>query len=691
MERHDLIVEIGLEEMPALFLPGALAQLGELAANALAEARLDFRELKTYGAPRRLALYGVGVAARQGDLFLKVRGPALKAAYDESGAPTRALEGFARGQGVPLSSLTRGEVKGVPYVYADKIEEGQEAGAVLPGLLAACLGKLSFPKSMRWGGGEFRFARPVRWLLALYDGRVLPLEFGGCQAGESTRGHRFLADRPIPLAEPGQYLAKLEEAWVLVDQDRRREIIRRQVTELAAAQGGRVRENPALLEEVTYLVEYPTAFFGRIEDKYMDLPPEVLITSMEANQRYFPVHSATGALLPGFIALRDGGTEHLDTVRAGNEKVLRARLEDAAFFWTEDQKTTLAARRPALDRVVFLEGLGSMGDKSKRLVDLTGWLGQHLGLDNWIGARAQRAASLAKSDLVTLLVNEFPELQGVVGGKIALAAGEEEKVAQAIGEHYLPRHGGDALPASPEGALVALADKTDNITGCFLAGLIPSGSQDPYALRRQAQAVVNIILEKELPLSLTPFINESHRLYQEQFPLAKNSVVLLAEVLDFFGQRLRFSLSEGGISYDVIDAVLAAGFDQPREVVKRARALRAFRGEADFAALLTAYTRAANLAGKGGGQPLRQELLVEPAEQDLLLGIGRARQDIAAAGGDYANAFRALAQLRPRVDAFFDAVLVMDPDLEIRAARLALLTGVVALLDGIADLAKIVE
>ena len=690
MERHDLLLEIGVEEMPAHFMPGVLAQLKDLAAAGLLEARLEFAELRTFGAPRRVALYVQELAAAQRDLAVKTRGPAAKVAYDAQGNPTKALLGFARGQGVEIDSVIQEEVKGVPYIFAQKTEKGRPAAEVLPELLGTVLNKLSFPKSMRWGSGELRFARPIRWLLALYGSQVLPLEFGGIRAGTSTRGHRFLTREPITVEEPSQYLSRLEEAWVIADQDRRRELIRQQVVELAAAHGGKVPENPELLEEVTYLVEFPTALYGSIDEEYMQLPAEVLITSMREHQRYFPVTDEKGALLPGFIAVRSGTREHLDTVRAGNEKVLRARLDDAAFFWTEDQKISLAARRASLDRVIFLESLGSIGDKVERLVGLTGWLAEHLGAEAWVKARAQRAASLAKSDLVTQMVNEFPELQGIMGGKYALAAGEEEAVAQAIGEHYQPRFAGDALPQTKEGILVALADKIDIICGCFIADLIPTGSQDPYALRRQAQAICNLALEKELPLSLTALVAETYSLYEGKFPLAKALDTVQAEIMDFFRQRLRFTLTEAGITYDVIEAVLAAGIDQPAEVGKRALALAAFRQQEDFAALLTAYIRAANLAQKGEGGVVREAMFTEQAERDLWAGIQQARQEIAAAGDDYAAAFQVMADLRPAVDAFFDALMVMAEDPEIRRTRLALLAAVVALMNGIADLSKIV-
>ena len=691
MERNDLLLEVGLEEMPAGFIPSALSQLQHLAETSLVEARLDHRGVRTYGAPRRLTLYVEGLASQQEDLTLKIRGPAAKVAFDDLGNPSKALLGFARSQGVEIGALVQEEVRGALYTFAVKTEKGRSAEEVLPALLESCLTKLSFPKSMRWGDGGFRFARPLRWLLALYGKQVLPMKFAGVEAGNSTRGHRFLVTGPVAIDEPSQYLSRLEAAWVIADQHRRRELIRKQTEQLAAALGGKVPDDPGLLEEVTHLLEFPTGFIGAIDEKYMGLPEEVLTTSMKEHQRYFPIMDSRGALLPGFIAFRSGTEDHLDTVRAGNERVLRARLADASFFWTEDQKATLSSRRALLDRVVYLEGLGSMGDKVTRLVELVEWLGIHLGKDTWVQARAQRAASLAKSDLVTLMVNEFPELQGIMGSKYALAAGEEREVARAIAEHYHPRFAGDALPVSAEGMLVALADKMDNICGCYLTNLIPSGSQDPYALRRQAQAICNLALEREPGLSLSGFIEIAYRVYASKFPLTKSLDTLKAEVGEFFRQRLHFLISETGVSYDTIEAVLAAGFDKLGEVGKRAQALAAFRREEGFSALLTAYTRAANLAQKGDQVPIREELLADPAEKHLWAGIIEARKGIAAAGGDYAASFKALAALRPTVDNFFDAVLVMAEDRDIRALRLALLGEIVALMDGIADLSKIVE
>lgn len=686
----QLLLEVGMEEAPARFMAATLAQLKDLAAAGLSEARLSYTGLEVFGTPRRLTLFVRELDLQQRDLQESVRGPAVKAAYDQEGKPTKALLGFARGQGIEPGAVRQVEERGVEYIYAERLVKGQPAATVLPSVLETCLKKLTFPKPMRWGGA-YRFIRPVRWLLALYGNEVLPMEFCGIKASNQTWGHRFLTRGPLAVEEPSRYFNVLERNWVIVDQERRRKLIAEKTTQLARANGGKVKEEPGLLEEITYLVEHPTGFLGGVDLKYMELPVEVLTTSMRKHQRYFPIVDDAGALLPGFIGFRSGTDEHLSVVKAGNEKVLRARLEDASFFWQEDQKQSLAARLPELDRVVYLEGLGSVGDKVRRLVRLVGWLGEHLGFEPWVIARAQRAANLAKSDLVTAMVNEFPELQGIMGERYALAAGEEAEVAQAIGEHYRPGFAGDSLPQTQEGTLVALADKADNLCGCFLAGFIPSGSQDPYGLRRQAQAICSLAIATALPLSLKALVGASYNLYQEQFPPAKEEAALTAELMVFFRQRLQHILREQQVEYDVIDAVLAAGFAQPAAVAKRAAALTSFRQQQEFGALLTAYSRAANLAQKSSQTPVDEELLKERAEKDLWQEILRAREKIAARAEDYPAVLQVMADLRPAVDVFFDDVLVMVEEPTVRENRLGLLGAVAALMEGVADLSKIVQ
>ena len=691
MAKRDLLLEIGLEEMPAQFMPPALVQLQELASKGLAEARLEHGAINTYGTPRRIALLVQGLATEQEDLAVRARGPSVQMAYDDDGNPTKALLGFARGQGVEVGDIFQEEVNGVPYVFAHRVEKGLPTAQVLPSVLHNWLTGLSFPKPMRWGWGEMRFARPIRWLVAMLGQEVLPLEVGGIRSGNQSRGHRFFFPQPITLKQPHKYLAKLEEAGVIADSNRRRDMIWQQVSELAQAKGGIVLRDRDLLEEVTYLVEYPTALWGAMAEKYMELPAEVLITSMKEHQRYFPVLDAQGSLLPGFIAVASGRPQHLDMIRAGNEKVLRARLDDADFFWREDQKLSMDALVARLEKVVFLERLGSVGHRTQRLMAITAWLAEHLRVSPKVKAWAQRGAYLAKADLTTHMVNEFPELQGIMGEKYALLAGEDKEAAQAVREHYLPRFAGDSLPESSAGTLLALADKMDLIVGCFCLGLIPTGSQDPYGLRRQAQGFCLMAMEGQLSLSLSALVEQIYLCYEEKYTLERSLDQLQDDVRDFFAQRLRFLLGEKGISYDVLDAVLTAGIDQPAQVRQRALALTAFRDQADFAALLTAYTRAANLASKGDGGEVIADYFEDPAEAQLWTGIQSARRGIAAAGTDYIAIFQVMADLRPAIDTFFDAVMVMAEAADIRRNRLALLAAVVALMDGIANLSKIVE
>ncbi|ABZ85008.1 glycyl-tRNA synthetase, beta subunit [Heliomicrobium modesticaldum Ice1] len=691
MNSRDLLLEIGTEEIPAKFIPSALAQLRQLAEKGLQEARLAYGAVETYGTPRRLTLYVKQVAAQQEDLRLEVKGPAVKAGFDKEGNPTKAAQGFARSQGVDVSALVTRDLAGVPYLYALRTESGRPARDVLPQLLQGCISGLSFPKPMRWAWGETRFARPIRWIVALYGEEVIPVEVEGVQAGRTTYGHRFLGGGPIELTRPSEYLERLEKAYVIADPHKRKAMIWKQITELAAAVGGQVAEDEGLLDEINYLVEYPTALCGEVDADYMHLPEAVLITPMKEHQRYFPVKSPSGGLLPTFITVRNGTAEHLSIVRAGNEKVLRARLADAAFFYAEDQKTPLDAQKEKLKKIVFQESLGTVYERVEREQALTAFLADCMNVPAVLREGALRAAELAKADLVTHMVYEFPELQGIMGERYALLSGEAPEVAQAIREHYQPRFSGDAVPSTMEGTLVALADKIDAIVGCFSIGIIPTGSQDPYALRRQAQGVCQIIMRGNLPLSLAAVIEKSYNLYAAAGRPTRSLEETQKDLLEFFRQRLRFLLGEEGIRYDTIDAVLAEGFDQPAEVLKRAKALSDFRQAEAFSALITAYTRAANLAKKGGSEPIRPDLFEQATEGELYKALQAAEEQVRQADGDYSTILAAVAALRPAVDAFFDAVMVMADEPVIRENRLALLNGVIGLTRGVADLSKLVD
>ncbi|MHB8918801.1 MAG: glycine--tRNA ligase subunit beta, partial [Desulfocucumaceae bacterium] len=491
----DFLLEIGTEEMPARFVGPALQQLKELAGNQLREKRIQFEQVRAVGTPRRLAVYTTGLAESQQPLVKEVKGPALKVAYNSSGEPTPAVLGFARSQRVDMASLVVKPVGPVEYVFARKSEQGRPTAEVLAQICPELIAGLHFPKPMRWGDLEFRFARPIRWILALYGNAVVRFSLAGLEAGRTTLGHRFLSRGPLTLNDARDYFGEMKKAFVVVDPEERKQLIRSQVEAAAKSEGGRVEEDEELLDEVTNLVEYPTAFVGSYDQAFLRLPKEVPVTVMREHQRYFPVTGSDGGLLPRFIGVRNGITEHIDTVRAGNEKVLRARLADGAFFWDEDLKVPLADRAGSLKKVIWQESLGTVYDKVERVTGLALFIGEKLGAGNDLLGIIKRAAAICKADLVTNMVYEFPELQGVMGREYALRSGEIRDVAQAIFEHYLPRFAGDILPSTQGGRVLSLADKMDTLAGCFAVGIQPTGSQDPYALRRQALGIGSIILD----------------------------------------------------------------------------------------------------------------------------------------------------------------------------------------------------
>ncbi len=689
---RDLLLEIGTEEIPAKFMPGAITQLRELALKELQEARLSHGPVNVYGTPRRLAVYIQDVAEAQEEVVEEVKGPAKKAAFGPDGAPTKAAEGFARGQGVAVADLVTRALDNGEYVFAMRRLNGQPALTILPGVLDRLVRGLNFPKPMRWGNGEFRFARPIRWLVTLFGEEIIEYNLEGLVAGRLSSGHRFLSTRPVAINEPAQYLDTLRESYVIADQDERRQLIREQVAKLAEINKGVIREDEELLEEIIHLVEYPTALCGGFAGEYLELPKAVVITPMREHQRYFPVENQDGQLLPRFIAVRNGTADHLDIVREGNEKVLKARLADARFFYAEDLKEPLAAKVPRLQKIVFQESLGTLYAKVERIIELVGFLGKKIGLGSATVEQARRAAYLAKADLVTNMVYEFPELQGVMGEEYARQSGEPEPVAQAILEHYQPRFAGDALPAGAAGALVAIADKIDTIVGCFAVGIQPTGSQDPYALRRQALGICHIILDRGLSISLVELFTAAYGNYQQTITPKVAGEKVAEDVAEFFRQRLRNIFLDRGFTYDVVDAVLAAGFDRPAQLAARVQAVADFRGEPSFGDLLTAFTRASNLSRKANGPlSINPELLKETVEQDLYQMIDELAAIITAENqaGNFKAALQGLARLATPLAAFFEGVMVMAQDEAIRNNRLGLLQKIANLGGTIADFSKI--
>lgn len=689
---RDLVVEIGCEEIPARLMTKTLDQLKARAEDMFTEQRLVFTELKTVGTPRRLVLMVKELAEETTARRIEIKGPPAKSAYDKAGQPTQAARGFARTHQVELASLTVRSLAEGQYVFATKEEPGRLTVEVLAQELPILVKTLSFPRPMRWGSGNLRFVRPIRWLLALFGDEVIHFSLNGLDSGGYTYGHRFLAPGPFMLSGSEDYVSCLEKGYVIVDPHRRKNLIRAQGDELAQKVDGRVLWTEDLLDEVAFLVEYPTVLRGSFAREYLDLPSDVIITPMRDHQRYFPVVNHEGDLLPYFVAVRNGNTDHLDLVRTGNERVLRARLADARFFFQQDLKTSLAQRVERLGQIVFQEGLGSLYDKSRRLISLVRFLTKQVRLDDSTSSLLERAAFLAKADLTTNMVNEFPELQGIMGREYALLEGEHTVVAQALAEQYLPRSATDELPVTLSGALLALSDKMDTIAGCFGRGLMPTGSEDPYGLRRLATGVINIMLDQGLEFSLYELTIQAVAYYDQQGLMPRSGSKVVMVIDEFLTQRLRIVLENKGIRYDVVEAVLAVLPHHPSQAYRRSELISAVRRKLFFADMVRAFIRVANLARQAQGKDFWPELLIEPAELYL---YERYRQVEAMVPKllEQEQGLKAIEQLSTLVapiDNFFTKVLVMAEDKAVRANRLALLEKLQALALSIGDFSKLV-
>ncbi|MEH7384078.1 glycine--tRNA ligase subunit beta, partial [Bacillus sp. JJ1521] len=513
MSNQDLLIEIGLEEMPARFVTDAMNQLSDKITNWLLEHNLSFEQVERYSSPRRLAVLVHDVAEKQKDVELEAKGPAKKIALDQDGNWSKAAMGFTRGQGASVEDIFFKEINGVEYAHINKFIKGKATKEIL-GELEDVITHLSFPKNMRWGEQELRYVRPIKWIVALFGDEIIPISITNVTASKKTWGHRFLGHE-VEITTPRDYEKLLMSQYVIADYLERKEAITNQIKILEEDNNWEVPIDADLLEEVTNLVEYPTAFYGKFEEEFLNLPEEVLITSMREHQRYFPVKDKNGSLLPFFVAIRNGDHKHLETVARGNEKVIRARLSDADFFYKEDQKLKIDDLIQKLDKIIYHEEIGSIGEKVRRIQQITKQLSELLELDNETREKANRAAGICKFDLVTNMVYEFPELQGVMGERYARLSGEDEAIAVAINEHYMPRHADDASPSSTIGALISLADKLDTIVGCFSIGIIPTGSQDPYALRRMASGVVQILLDKGWSIKLEELFDYVLNLFVE--------------------------------------------------------------------------------------------------------------------------------------------------------------------------------
>lgn len=678
--KRDLLFEIGTEEIPAHVMPHLLEDLAQLAETMLKEHRLSYEKVRTLGTPRRAALIVTGLAERQEDVNTETRGPSVAIAFDADGNPTKAGAGFARGQGVDPSALIQRD----GYVYASVHESGAATSELLTSLLPDLVRAIPLPNSMRWGDLDFRFIRPIRWFVALYGTEIVPFTLAGVTSGNHSRGHRTLAPADFVITSAADYEAACEKAYIIVDPERRRAMICEQITETAKACGGTAEITPDLLEEVLYLVEYPTALSGSFEEKYLALPAEAVITPMRDHQRYFPVKAADGSLLPAFITVRNGGKAHLDVVAHGNERVLRARLADAQFFFDEDRKKSLAEHREKLKTVVFQRGLGSMYEKTERLMALTTAIVEEMAAGDADGtalADARRAAELSKADLVTGMVTEFTELQGIMGREYALLDGESPAVARAIDEQYMPRFAGDELPQTPLGVALSVADKIDNIVGTFSQGRIPTGSQDPFGLRRQALGLVLMLIEQESTMLLSDLVDEACDLYDLEEFRDKMQVY----VADFIRLRLKNVLSERGVRYDVQEAVLG-DVDLVADVPVRAAYVERLLASEGGEALVQSFVRVGNIARSVTGGTV-DPALFKAEEEGALLSAYQAAAAARAEGEDTLPAEQALGRA---IDTFFDAVMVMDKDARVKENRLSLLKMIDDYLLETADYSKIV-
>ncbi len=683
----DLLFEIGTEEIPSGYMTPALKDLEVEARRLFQEQRVTFSGVQTLGTPRRLVLHVARLEETQSDRVREVVGPAKSVAYDKEGRPTKAALGFARAQGIPIEKLQVKTLDRGDYVVASIEERGAHLEELLPAILPRLVSSLSFPKFMRWGQGAMRFVRPIRWLLALYGGRVIPFEIDGVRSDNRTFGHRFLSRGQIRVRGFDDYLKRLEERYVIVSPAHRRQLVVTLAQEAAAKVGGKPVLDDDLVESVTYLVEFPNVVCGGFHREYLALPRDVIMTPMRKHQRYFPVVDKAGQLLPHFIAISNMKAKDMEVIREGNERVLRARLKDADFFFKEDRKTSLADRVPRLRGIIFQERLGTMLDKVERLQQLVAHLAGTIAPQ--LTHDAQRAAQLCKADLVTTMVKEFPNLQGIMGREYARLSGEPPAVAQAIEEHYLPRFAGDRLPESLAGAIVGLADRIDSICGCFGIGLIPSGSEDPYALRRLGQGVVQVLLAQGIDLPLSDPVGKSLDLFGERLTRPKERAA--RDIVEFLGARLQATLIERGVPSDLVDAALSVNAERVAEAGRRAEALAAFRHEADFGELTVAFKRVINIIPEGFSRPVEPGRFVTSAERALHgeAAALKAETEDLVREGDYSRALQRIAAIRPIVDMFFEEVLVMADDRDLQENRLALLKEVADLFSGIADFSKV--
>lgn len=685
----ELLLEIGTEEIPAAFMPDALIALKSLLEKELTARRIGFEKIETCGTPRRLVLMAHEMAAAQTDLTVEKMGPAKNIAFDDEGKPSKAAIGFAKGLGIDISEVTIVTTEKGDYISAKKHEKGAATQDLLPEILAKVISQLPFPKSMRWKDLDIRFARPIHWIVALFSGAVVPFTYGNITSGDTTRGHRFMAPGTVQVKDIASYREATTKAHVIIDQNQRKKMIAEKLDKLAAQAGGVADADEALLQEVMFLIEAPFPVLCSFEKEYLGLPKEVLVTTMKKHQKYFPVLDTHGKPVNSFIAVNNTDVKDPKVVISGHERVLRARLSDARFFYAEDQKKSLPGLTESLKNVLYQKQLGTSYEKMERFRGLATHLADSLG-NPATTSNVERTAYLCKADLVSEMVGEFPELQGIMGREYARLAGEPTEVCQAIYEHYLPRFAGDKLPASNVGAIVSIADKLDTIAGCFGIGLIPTGTADPYALRRQCLGIINIILDKKYTLSLRDLVAAAVERLSGKITRPKDEII--GDVLAFFSGRLSNLLTSQGQSYDVVDAVLTLGIDDLTDDMNRIKALEEMKKDPTFEALSISFKRVVNIIKKTPpGIDVDPAGFEHDAERTLHKKYLEIRDKVheRMTQKKYLDALRLIATIRETVDAFFDSVMVMADDMNVRQNRLALLGEIASLFTSFADFSKI--
>ena len=687
----ELFVEIGVEEIPSNVMAPTLQRLKEMAAERLATDSIPSGAPKVFGTPRRLILHIPGVSSQQETKSETITGPSKKVAFDPQGNPTPAAIGFAKSQGVAVSDLQVRQTEKGEYLAIEKKLEGQPTALLLEKILPEIIGGLTFPRSMRWNKEGVAFVRPIRWIVALYDGKVVPFPYAGIRSGNTSSGHRVMAPGAFQVKDFASYQTEMRKRFVLIDPEERHKKIQEEMRALADEKKGKIEEDESLVWQAAFMVEYPKALCGSFDPLFLEVPKEVIITAMKEHQGYFPLQTEAGALLPHFITIINIEPKKTEIIQKGNERVLRARLTDAKFYFEQDRKGKLIDRVEGLKRVTFQEKLGTLHDKVERLRPLSEFIVKQLEISG--DQDAQRAALLCKADLISGVVREFPSLQGVMGRIYATLDGESHSVAQAIEEHYLPRFSGGPLPKSRAGQILAIADKLDTIVGCFGAGLIPSGSEDPYALRRQGLGMIQILVTVGAfrQFSLKAVIGETIRLYEAQGKFSGGNVA--PEVAGFLKQRVGSYLESEGVRYDLRDAVLARQLTRPRDIVECADALVRFSTQPLFGPLMTVFKRAIRILPPGFNAEPSTDLLKEEAEKKLHEAISHADGEMTHrwANREYERVLETLATLYEPLDQFFSKVMVMDPNEAIRNNRLSLLLKVQKLFAEFGDFSKIVE